>query len=273
MIRNKFCRLASLLCFLVTGLSLCGTVLAAPHKEILQISKTLKVELPNTIQSKEDIATWMTYYYLKPRPELLVPAIHFADKHELFAGNAQAPFLAFIAEIMAQNPTRIKEWMSQLDTLKPEHHRMLFTAIWWSRSKEGKEYLESLAQKLPEKEKKEFLKEISTAPPSFEKMDIDAPDVLDMLWASFSATGDNKFVLRIMSTLPWVKTAQDDYTKMAIGSAAKWSLTSNAQQHPQVMELCLLERDKPDLNNDLKPYLTEIINEAQSHLATNRKTK
>lgn len=269
--RNNTHHLALLLCLLANILQLSSAAWSAPSKEVLQVSKNVKIEIPHNIQSKEDIATWMAYYYLKPQPELLVPAIRFADQNQLFEGSAQAPFLAFIAMIMSQNSAKIPDWMSQLNTLKPENRQLLFTSVWWSRSKEGKEYLEAAAEKLPEKEKKEFLKNISTEPPPFEKMDISAPDVLDMLWAAFSATGDNKFVLRIMSTLPWVNTAQDDYTKMAIGSAAKWSLTSNAQQHPKVMELCLLERDKSGADNNLKPYLTEIIDEAQTSLSTSKK--
>ncbi|MBY0358107.1 MAG: hypothetical protein K2W82_08910 [Candidatus Obscuribacterales bacterium] len=214
---------------------------------------------PKAIENLDDLKAWMTFYYLHPQPELTVQAINFADKENLFQGNSLAPLQAFFSRVFAQNPDKIKAIFSETKAVKDTSRSFILSAIWGSDSKEGGELLNTLANQLPEKAKNEFLKEISKKAPAPEAMPIDSPDVLDMLWACFSASGNEKYVKRIMTVLPGDKENKD-LNKMLLASAAKWSLASNAEQHPKVMEIC---RTTESENPDLKVYMQEIIAKAE----------
>lgn len=205
------------------------------------------------------MSRWMTYYYKKPSPDLLVPALLLADKQGLLQGDSVAPLQAFSSRVFAQNPEKIKEWFKLLLPISDSGKTVVLTAVWWSNTKEGKELLDNIAAGLSDKSKRSFREQIDSAPPVIETMEISSPDVLDMLWASFSATGDTRYVKRLMSTLPWAKTDTKDLPKMLIASAARWSLISNINQHERVRECCELTA-KTDAA--LKPYLEKILLEA-----------
>jgi len=64
--------------------------------------------------------------------------------------------------------------------------------------------------------------------------------VLDALWGNFMATGSKKPVERIMAVLPWVDV-KGDTSRLLVGGAAQWSLTSNAIQHDLVFKFCEAE--------------------------------
>ena len=211
------------------------------------------------ITSLDALSRWMTYYYLHPQPELLIPALIFADKQGLIQGDSAAPLQAFTSKVLAQNPQKLKEWFSQFGPMSSNGKTLLLTAIWWSNSKESKDLLDKIASELPEKSRSEFNNQLKNAPPAIETMDISSPDVLDMLWASFSATGDTQYVKRLMTTLPWGRNDSKDLPKMLIASAARWSLVSNIIQHARVKECCQ-EMQKTDA--DLRPYLDKALAEA-----------
>src|ERR1019366_1352485 len=97
-------------------------------------------------------------------------------------------------------------------------------------------------------------------PPNLLKDEITSPQFLDALWASFFATGDERYVWRLISALPMVDT-KGDVSKMLIGGAAQWSLTSNAIQHGRVMEIC--EAQLNTLPDDQKPALKKVIDSAR----------
>lgn len=223
-------------------------------KENRELMATVK-----EIDSVESLAKWMTYYYLHPQPELLVPALLFADKQGLLKGDSAAPLQAFTSRVFAQNPDKIKEWFTQLGPLSENGKTLILTAIWWSGTKQGKDLLDAISSQLAEKPKAEFKKQIDKEAPEIDKMEIESPDVLDMLWGCFSATGDEKYVKRLLSTLTWGKADSKDLPKMLIASAARWSLISNIDQHPRVKEICESIQNQ---DTQLKPYLEKVLQEA-----------
>ena len=96
-------------------------------------------------------------------------------------------------------------------------------------------------------------------PISIDTIEISSGSVLDVIWAAFFATGEVKHVTHIMSVLPLMKLKQNDENaeKIAIGSAAHWSLTSNAIQHKKVKEICLNELGNQ--SDEIATILREMI--------------
>ncbi len=232
-------------------------VLAATDSEVPSEAKA-----PCVIATQNDLLTWMTYYYLHPQPDLLVPALLYADKQGLLDSDGRAPLMAFVSQVFTQNPGKIKLWVEQLDGLKPTTRPMLWTALYWSPTKEAAEALDKIIQALPAKAQAELKSQTAHPSEPVEKMAIATPAVLDELWGSFCATGDERYVNRLLTVLPWCDSDGKDITKLMIGGAAKWSLTSNAEQHPRVMKICLKARDTQP---ELKKILTEVIDSAEKH--------
>lgn len=220
------------------------------------------------IDSVDALSAWMTFYYMHPQPELMVQALLFADKQGLLTGDAAAPMQAFSSRVFAQNPDKVKDWFTQLGQLSETGKTLVITSIWWSNTKEGKELLDSITAQLPDKPKAEFKKQIDKSPPEVDKMEIESPDVLDMLWACYSATGDERYVKRLLSVLAWSGTDSKDLPKMLIVSAARWSLMSNLEQHPKVKEICDSVKKQ---DADLKPYIEKLEEEQAAKLAAQKK--
>lgn len=214
---------------------------------------------PKDVNSMETLSRWMTYYYLHPQPELLNNAIIFADKENLFQGNSLVPLQAFLSRVFAQNPGRIVSCFDSIKGIKEDSRTLVLTSVWWSGTKEGEQFLKHIATQLPEKARVEFLRQIEKSPAAPEDMPIDSPDVLDTLWACFSATGDEKYVKKLITVLPWSDKGNKDLNQLMIASAAKWSITSNAEQHPKVLQIC---QSVAASDSNLKPYLQEIIAQA-----------
>jgi hypothetical protein len=226
---------------------------------------------PASIQSAPDLVQWMTYYYMHPQPDLLVPALVFADSNG-FVQKGEAPLTAFVSRVFAENPKRIQGWIGQLTpAMSAKSQPMLWSALWWSNTVEGKEVLNKLLVALPQKSQEYLLAQMAKPAEPIENMEIKSPEVLDELWGAFSATGDEKYVTRLMSALPWSYDPSGDFNRLSIGGAARWSLTSNAQQHPKVKALCLKAREThPELRKALDQVLAEPAKTTVNQQASTR---
>lgn len=233
------------------------------------VSPELKARMkqPKEIASADDLGRWMTYYYLHPQPDLLVPAVLYADRNNLLAGDYVAPFQAFLSRVFAQNPDKIGGWFNALAPMKENNRTLLLTSIWWSNTAQGKQILQQLCKSLPEKPQAEFKKQIDSDPPLINEMPMDNTALLDMLWAAYCASGDEKYVKRLLTSLPWADGDQKNLNKLMLASAAKWSLTSNCEQHPKVMEIC---EQVASSDPALKKYIDPVLADARKRSTASR---
>ncbi|MBZ5657847.1 MAG: hypothetical protein LAO56_21505 [Acidobacteriia bacterium] len=221
---------------------------------------------PSLIASAKGITTddemheWVTYYYLHPRPDLTVSAIQLMSKKGwLSKSSSQSPLAAFLAQVFASNGDKLNAWVTELKTETEDQKIMAALALWMSHSSESKKLLEQMAVK-GSASYQDYVKGLirDDHPPDFLKDAISSPGFLDALWGSFFATGDERYVRRLISTLPLLSSK--DTQNVLIGGAAQWSLASNAEQHPRVMEICKSELSK--LPDDQKPVLEKVIESA-----------
>ncbi len=219
------------------------------------------------IKTQMDLENWTTYYYLYPQPDLTVKAIFFSEQVGFMdCPNAAAPLIGFFGQIFAANPGKLQAWVQDLKPLKQIHKNIIYTALWLANTNESKTQAAILLKQLAPDMQASITK--STAKHvAVEHMEINSPAVLDMLWASFFATGDERYVKRIMSVLPWFGSSEHNGAKTLIAGTAKWSLTCNARQHKRVLQICEKERNcQPALKN----ALNEVIAEATKPLEQNK---
>ena len=215
-----------------------------------------------SVTTEDQLHEWLTYYYLHPRPDLTISAIRLmSEKGWLSKANPQSPLAAFLAQVFASNSDKTKAWLTELQSGTEDQKIMAALVLWMAHTSDSQPLLESVATK-GSPSYQDYVRGLlrDDHPPDFLKDTISSAGFLDALWGSFFATGDERYVQRLISVLPMLDT-KDDVTKMLIGGAARVSLTSNAVQHLRVMEICETELKK--LPNDQKPALQEVIKTAR----------
>jgi len=215
-----------------------------------------------SVTTDEQLHEWLTYYYLHPRPDLTISAIHLmSGKGWLSKANPQSPLAAFLAQVFASNSDKTKAWLTELQASTEDQRIMAALALWMAHNRGSEDTLKSEATK-GSPSYQDYVRGLlgDDRPPDFLKDTISSAGFLDALWGSFLATGDERYAQRVISALPMLDT-KGDVTKMLIGGAARWSLTSNAVQHPKVMEIC--EAELKRLPDDQKPALQEVIKTAR----------
>lgn len=212
----------------------------------------------NDIKTMEDFENWSTFYYLKPRPELTVKALKFADQKGVFEmRGVSVIMIALMTQIFAQNPEELPSWIRELSSLSIKHKVHVWKALWQVNTEESRRLANQLRDEFSVDKRPPLLSQDSRVPIAFEKLEL-SPAVLDMLWISFCVTGEEKYVERIISALPGLRRGHHDANKLLTAGAAQWSLISNARQHKKVMEICLAERNRhPEWQSELDKVIVE----------------
>lgn len=185
-------------------------------------------------KSLDDLDNFTTRYFLKPEPARVPSMIEFLNKEGVLAKypNAQAPFLAFFCQVAAANPKLVPEWKKKIEKVDPATRKVLEKGLTLK--------LEDLLKETPV-----------------------GPTHNDILWGAYFATGDEARVRQIIDGMKDLKERKnrDLFLKAASG---KWSLTSNAEQHPkvkQILEKARKETEDKDLRAALDDTLTKNHNE------------
>lgn len=203
-------------------------------------------------RSAEEVQSWLTYYYLNPRPKLALKSLAIMDR-ELRARKGRSladevgrgGMRSFYARVFADNPKVAEEAGAALPSMPSGQREFVVEALRRCGTV-------ACQRALPQ----------GTAPATA----VDSPDpgTLDDSWASFFATGDARYVREIIEVLPWVEV-RGDVNRLLTGGAAKWSLASNAYQHSRV--LAILEQELPTAEAPTKALLQELIEGAKAERA------
>jgi hypothetical protein len=217
----------------------------------------------------EDFIRWDTFYYVHPEPERTVSAIAFMQENELLAREPTLVTAVSLGQIFRQNPERIEVWYREIGDRGVRSNRVIWEALWWSSTDPARQILKSEAEKHAGSEDGRWLAYAAAKfPPDFVTVKISSPEILDALWGAFFATGDDRYVRRIIDVLefaePNVSGIEVDAADLLLGSAAKWSLTSNASIHPEVLDICRAEAEFYHPRNTLA-HLDAVIRTASSH--------
>lgn len=207
----------------------------------------------------------LTYYYINPQPEKLPEVARWLVKTtgENSGGNGPV-FSAFFARIMAANPDRIDGWLKELGSLPKTHRRSLWRAAVMSGVPAGKDALRARLDGLDETDRTFVERTLALDPPDLLNLNARSARELDVLWASFFASGDVAYIRPIIRALE----LEDDESieNNLVGSAASWSLRSNAWQHSRVLTLC--REESKTAAQPLAKKLGEIIKDVEKQLQT-----
>lgn len=224
------------------------------------------VEMRSSIDGNEDAAIetlnhWLTYYYLYPRPELSSSMIDIIEKYQEGMGETVSqPLLAFLSEIMREEKQVLPSLLEGLERRDRRIRNLILSAAWLANTKRARLQMEEVKKRLRSSD--QILIEMLLARKPFDilEMNISEASQLDMLWAVFFASGDVKYIERILSTLIFLQDKSDPL-RLLVGGAARWSLQSNAEQHALVLEICRKRGRKE--KGELKAVIGQIVAEAE----------
>ena len=208
-------------------------------------------------KSQDELGRWLTGYYQKPEPERISPALKYLSDTPLIESNAVMPTVAFFSALLKKDNAILKSVFDDVALNGSENAKvMLVNVLSLMNTPESKALLEEARNTWESQRLQAIVKQQITKPhPSLDTAPIDSPQVLDMLWGTFFATGDEAPVKKIISVIHLEKDGHEG--EIMLGGAANWSLASNARQYPRVLEIC--KKEAVAAQGPTKELLEKII--------------
>lgn len=243
----------------IGALLLAGTLLSgqsAPHSRP-ELLSNVKI-----VVNDEEAAEWLTYYYLHPRPDLMVSSLDYLSQQGYLQKQNTLPALSgFLGRLFAADPSLAKVAVEKLG--RSDQKVVVSYAVWLSKLPNTTELLDAIAKDSKSDDVKSVTKELLyREPPKSIKGELNNPADVDALWGAFFATGDPAYVTTVISGLS-LKNDDNDANK-AIGVVAESSLAINASQHPRVMQIC--EKEMTNASEPKRQLLAAVIERAKSGL-------
>jgi hypothetical protein len=219
-------------------------------------------DLPPFVKTYSSVAT---YYYTKPDPKVGPKMLKELLKkenleHTFFVKNDQVLILigAQLGDIATGKPEVVREYETAFTDAAPAGRNVIIRALTNCGDKETLKQVDAwVADKkfTDQKAELEALKKHLEDPKRQHARDRPAttPKDIDLLWANFFVTGEYAPVSRILDVFD-VQAAKENET---LKRAAKWSLGSNLQQHPKLVEL--VQKHAKDRPEGSKKVIDDLI--------------
>ncbi len=90
-----------------------------------------------------------------------------------------------------------------------------------------------------------------------------SPEVLDVLWGDYFATGSYGPLMHIIELLP-LSQDHDDADRLTVGGMAKYSLTTNAMHDPDLLAMLKMSREARGQPKETVVQLDDVIEAAET---------
>ncbi|MCC7348558.1 MAG: hypothetical protein IT538_14285 [Variibacter sp.] len=245
------------------------------------------------LNSRDALLGWMWVYRHKPNPDG-VPALVKAASQlgALRDPESTGVFVGFLAGALAAAPAAADTIIAKALPLPVEDQWFVVRAIAYSGLPHWRDLLRRYADRLPARRVmiEHFL---AGKLPTLESLVVEqeprwyetawsyvrvdkyffpdppkgptlepSPDLIDLYWGYYLATGSYAPVARVISFLPWSKN-RDRVERLTIGSMAKYTLATNAARDPEILAL-LKWAERQHLPEDAAPALKDAIEAAET---------
>jgi hypothetical protein len=268
---------------LIVILLLIGPALPAHAQELLKDQKP------------EAGLKWMKDYHHDPKPREVPGLIRRLSKQGAFDEREKAGvYVGFLAGVLRENPEDAVQLAADCLPLPFKDQWLVVRAIAYSGLENWDEVMIAFARHLPERKhlmryyiagKLPTLEEVPFTPPKASTMDkvrrafrwetyfgpekpkpvqisyATHPELIDVQWGLYFATGDDRPVAWIAALLPWSEE-RDSLEKLTVGGMAKFTLAVNASRDAEL--LAALRRIRPIQRESVKRLLAEVIIAAET---------
>jgi hypothetical protein len=232
---------------------------------------------------------WINAYRVKPDPDALPAVVHALSDMQAFKdAESSGAYIGFIAGVIGANPARADDLIARMVTIAPSDHWVLVRAIAYSGSPNWRELLATFVDRMATRRamidqyldgKLPTLEQIayrSEKPGMFDKIkasfnfgeehkkkvELDpSPELIDVLWGYYLATGTYAPVGRIIKLLP-LANDKENVENLTTGSAAKFTLASNAVR--DLTLLAMLKWSVKSQPKDVAVVLHDVIETAET---------
>jgi hypothetical protein len=246
---------------------------------------------PNAaLTSTDGILKWINSYRDKPDPEGLPVVVHALGQLQAFKdAETSGAYVGFISGVLGANPDRADKLITRMLVIDPADHWVLVRAIAYSGLPNWKDILSTFADRMPMRRAMidkyldgalPTLDQIDYAPKAPGMMDkvrqvlqltdstrdkplsmAPSPELIDVLWGMYLATGAYPPVSRIVKLLP-LSNDKDNVDNLTTGSAAKFTLANNAVRDLNLLTM-LKWADKHE-PKEVKFVLDDVIETADT---------
>jgi hypothetical protein len=195
-----------------------------------------------------------TYYYLSPDPKLGPKMLRDLLRkenleHPFFVRNAQVLLLigAQLGDIAAGKPEVVREYEAAFADGPPGGRPIVIRALTNAGDKDTAKKVAGWIDDPNYADQKEGLQALQSHLENPKRQHVrdrpaKEPKDLDLLWANYFVTGEYEPVSRILDVFDLPAAKENEVLKRV----ARWSLGSNLQQHPKLVELVLKhKKDRP----------------------------
>jgi hypothetical protein len=245
---------------------------------------------PNApLNSTDSMLRWINAYRGKPEPDGLAVLVHgLSDLQAFKDAETCGAYIGFIAGVLGANPDRADALIEKMLTIAPADHWVLVRAIVYSGLPNWKVLLFKYADSMPTRSgmiekyldgklptldqisyqnaKPGMVDKIKTAfsfgaePKKVVALEPN-PELIDVLWGYYLATGSYTPVGHIIKLLP-LANDKDNVDSLTTGSAAKFTLASNAVRDLHL--LAMLKRAVKGQPEDIAKILNDVIETAEN---------
>jgi hypothetical protein len=179
-----------------------------PKPATIQI-ESFETGSKRTFKDSKEHSEFSQTYYRQPNPARLIPALQFAIAEQTAHPESDLIeiFAAFLSAALKADPVAAKDFLARIST-QPPMNRAFGLLVARSAGYDISGVLNSMSAEAQEK--------INTLPPLADPYDLAPTEALfghlDLMWATFSATGQFKPVQTIASTLSW-RADYDEFDK------------------------------------------------------------
>ncbi|HKM88114.1 MAG TPA: hypothetical protein VJX48_05885 [Xanthobacteraceae bacterium] len=265
-------------------------LLALLAAAIVFVAPAVAVPRPNPpLNSTDAILKWINAYRANPEPDGLPVLVRALSQRQAFKdAETSGAYIGFIAGVLGANPDRAAELVAKMLPIAPADHWVLVRAIAYSELPNWKELLATFVDRMPTR-RAMIDKYLDGKLPTLDQIDYQpakpgvldkiknvlkinndrkkivaiqpSPELIDVLWGSYLATGSDQPITRIIKLLPLAKD-KDSVENLTTGSAAKFTLASNAVRDLRL--LAILKREVKNQPEAVAAALNEVIETAET---------
>lgn len=211
------------------------------QNEIKQTNKAFK--------DTDEFKHWFVFYYQNPKPEELTSALDFMEKSGLLLEFPEVASM-FVSEVFKTNAKSLPLWIKNWDkSLSERQWTVVIVALWMTDQDNLKKIAIGELHRFNKLKAQKMSVNLTKIPAKIlDPMYSEVRHIgqVNMLWAAFSATGDPKFIHRVVGLISGFASSPK-VSQRNIGEAALVSLAQNTLIHPAVEEYVKdAEKSHPD---------------------------
>ena len=208
--------------------------------------------------SEQEFSDWISTYYRAPQPELIPAFIRKAGGSGYLTREQTLPPIAgFLASFFAAHPDRVAPSLADAKSLPSRDYQTILVIVLVAPGFDPAKQRDRLAE-LDDYGNQLLSWFLASGIYGHDKVEPISPSALDFIWGSFLATGNAALVVPLIGVIVPPKNNKDAMV-LAVSTAARWSLGSNARQHPKILELCKqqIPREPPAIAAELRKIVEQ----------------